>query len=155
MIWGLSLHGWEDVMRGSLAIVGVLGLLVGLSTFFVVTLQREEIAESAKLLDEYKSDAGERIASADAAGKAAQADAAQAVAETARANERTALLEREAAQARAEQERLKATMAWRRITAAQFETLNRILRGHPMKVWVSSLSDDPEHEPSVMISTGR
>lgn len=43
MIWGLSLHGWEDVMRASLAIVGVSGLVVGLSTFFVVKLQREEI----------------------------------------------------------------------------------------------------------------
>ncbi len=43
MILGLSLHGWEDVMRISLAIVGVAGLIVGLSTFFVVKLQREEI----------------------------------------------------------------------------------------------------------------
>jgi hypothetical protein len=52
MIWGLSLHGWEEVMRGSLAIVGVFGLLVGLATFFVVTLTREEAAESKKQLDE-------------------------------------------------------------------------------------------------------
>jgi hypothetical protein len=52
-------------------------------------LQREEIAEAAKLLEEYKSDAGERIASADATGKAAQADAAKASADTALANERT------------------------------------------------------------------
>jgi len=43
MIWGLSLHGWEDVMRASLVIVGIAGLIVGISTFFVVKLQREEL----------------------------------------------------------------------------------------------------------------
>ena len=43
MIWGLSLQGWEDVMRGSLALVGVFGLIVGLSTWYVVKLQRHEI----------------------------------------------------------------------------------------------------------------
>jgi hypothetical protein len=35
-------------MRGSLAVAGVFGLLVGLSSFFVVSLQREEIAASGK-----------------------------------------------------------------------------------------------------------
>jgi hypothetical protein len=46
MIWGLSLHGWEDLMRGSLLVVGVFGLIAGLSTWFVVKLQRVEIAKS-------------------------------------------------------------------------------------------------------------
>ena len=59
MIWGLSLHGWEDVMRFSLAIVGVFGLLVGLSTFFVVTLQREEIANSRTEVEQLKKDTAE------------------------------------------------------------------------------------------------
>ncbi len=43
MIWGLSLHGWEDIMRASLALVGIFGLIVGLSSWFVVKLQRVEI----------------------------------------------------------------------------------------------------------------
>lgn len=46
MIWGLSLHGWEDVMRASLVLVGVFGLIAGLSTWFVVQFQREEIRVS-------------------------------------------------------------------------------------------------------------
>jgi hypothetical protein len=85
MIWGLSLHGWEDVMRGSLAIVGVFGLLVGLATFFVVTLQREEIATSKDELEEYKLDAGKKIAAADALAERAKADAAIATAAAAEA----------------------------------------------------------------------
>lgn len=56
MIWGLSLHGWEDIMRGSLAIVGVFGLLVGVSTFFVVRLQREEIAASNERVAELNNE---------------------------------------------------------------------------------------------------
>jgi len=78
MIWGLSLHGWEDVMRASLAIVGISGLFVGLATWFVVKLQRAEIAESRAEFDSYKLDAAKQIAAANAAGEAAKADAAQA-----------------------------------------------------------------------------
>ena len=78
MIWGLSLHGWEDVMRGSLAIVGVFGLLVGLATFFVVTLQREEISSSKQEFDKYKTEAAEQISEAQARTASATALAADA-----------------------------------------------------------------------------
>lgn len=56
MIWGLSLHGWEELMRGSLVVVGVGGLLVGLATFFVVALTREELAEARAVSDKLRSD---------------------------------------------------------------------------------------------------
>lgn len=46
MIWGFSLQGWEDIMRVSLALIGIFGLIVGVSTWFVVKLQREEIRQS-------------------------------------------------------------------------------------------------------------
>lgn len=62
MIWGLSLHGWEDLMRASLLIVGVSGLIAGLSTWYVVKLQRAELAQSTRELEEYKSDASVRAA---------------------------------------------------------------------------------------------
>jgi hypothetical protein len=55
MIWGLSLHGWEDIMRGALAIIGVVGLIVGLSTWYVVKLQRVEISESNQKLEELRA----------------------------------------------------------------------------------------------------
>jgi hypothetical protein len=56
MIWGLSLHGWEDLMRVSLIVVGVSGLMAGLSTWFVVKLQRAEIAQTEVDLEKYKED---------------------------------------------------------------------------------------------------
>ena len=61
VIWGLSLHGWDEVMRLSLALTGVFGLIVGISTYLVVTLQREEIAASREEFDRYKLEAGQRI----------------------------------------------------------------------------------------------
>src|SRR6476620_7316052 len=57
MIWGLSLHGWEEIMRGAIAAVGIFGLLVGVATYFVVTLTREEAAESKRQFEEYKIEA--------------------------------------------------------------------------------------------------
>lgn len=80
MIWGFSLHGWEDVMRASLAIAGVFGLIVGLSTWFVVKLQREEITASKQEFDSYKLETEKKISEANAAGKSAKADAAKATA---------------------------------------------------------------------------
>jgi len=54
-------------MRASLAIIGIFGLIVGLSTWFVVKLQREEIRLSS-----------ERIAANEAKTRQAIADAAKA-----------------------------------------------------------------------------
>jgi hypothetical protein len=53
-------------MRASLAIVGVFGLIVGLSTWFVVKLQRAELTSSQEALEAYKIDAGKRISEANA-----------------------------------------------------------------------------------------
>jgi hypothetical protein len=100
MIWGLSLHGWEDVMRGSLAVVGVFGLLVGLSTFFVVTLQREEIVESKNEMDSYKLTVESKVADAKKEGLDAGKSAGDALLRAAQANERAAQAELELAKYR-------------------------------------------------------
>jgi hypothetical protein len=60
MIWGLSLHSWEDVMRFSLVITGIFGLIAGLSTWFVVNLQRVELAESKIEFEQYRLEISER-----------------------------------------------------------------------------------------------
>jgi hypothetical protein len=78
VIWGLSLHGWEEVMRFSLALAGVFALIVGVSTYFVVTLQREEIAASRDEFERYKLDAGAKISAANAEAASASQNAAQA-----------------------------------------------------------------------------
>jgi hypothetical protein len=63
VIWGLSLHGWEEMMRWSLAAAGIAALIVGVSTYFVVTLQREEIAASRNEFERYKIDAAKEVQS--------------------------------------------------------------------------------------------
>lgn len=59
----------------------------------------------------------------------AQADIAKANAQIAAANERAAGLERDTAQARAEQERLRAQLAWRRLTPNQSNQIASAARG--------------------------
>jgi len=105
VIWGLSLHGWEEVMRLSLAAAGVFALLVGAATYFVVTLQREEIAASRAEFEQYKIAAGKEVAAvrADADAKIAAANENSAGA-NARAQEATARAE----EARLELAKLKA-----------------------------------------------
>jgi hypothetical protein len=89
---GLSLHGWENSMVAFLIVAGLFALLAGAATWVVVGLQRIEISESKRELDAYKAEAAERISAANALSDAAKADATKAIAETAKANERTAEL---------------------------------------------------------------
>jgi hypothetical protein len=64
--------------------------------------------------------------------------------ETAQANERAAELANEAAQARAEQERLKAQLAWRTLSPQVLSQLEEPLSRHPGKINVQHVANDPE-----------
>src|SRR6266849_412934 len=59
-------------------------------------------------------------------------------------NARAAALSNDAAQARLEQERLKAAVAWRRLSLPQYTSLVSALKGRHMKVWVEWVDSDPE-----------
>lgn len=75
----------------------------------------------------------------------AGADAAQANAEAEKAKEHAAYLSRKAEEAKLEQERLKAQLAWRRLSEEQFRTLNSHLsNGLKSDIWVSFVKNDPE-----------
>lgn len=72
-------------------------------------------------------------------------DLAEARTVAAQAHERAAILEKEAASARLETERLKALAAWRRISSDQHAKLVESLRGKVKgKVWVEFVDTDPE-----------
>ncbi len=72
-------------------------------------------------------------------------DLAHAREGAAKANERAAQLEKEAASARLETERLKGLMAWRRITAQQHARIVAALKGKITEpVWVEFVDSDPE-----------
>ncbi len=64
----------------------------------------------------------------------------------AQANERAVALEKDAANARLEQERLKAQMAWRTIDQATLDKLKAALAQHPGKVNIKHPSGDTESE---------
>jgi hypothetical protein len=72
MIWGLELHTWEEIMRGSLVAVGAFGLIGGLATWFVVSLQRGELAASKVEFERYKLETGEKISESNARTKEAE-----------------------------------------------------------------------------------
>src|ERR1700726_3237225 len=137
MIWGLSLHSWEDLMRASLLIVGVFGLIAGLSTWFVVKLQRAEIAQAATDLERYKSDASIKVEEARNEGIQAGRIAGNAMI-------RAAELEKEAANARLETEKLKQVVAWRTLSETQGAEFKKVLEGRPGSVNLRWMDGDPE-----------
>ena len=57
---------------------------------------------------------------------------------------RTVSLENDAAQARLEQERLKASVAWRRLTKEQHDIIVASLKGQKFDIWVGTVGNDPE-----------
>jgi len=72
-------------------------------------------------------------------------EVAQAGEAAAKANERASQLEKDAAFARLETERLKNLMAWRRITTDQHAKLVAALKGKvAAEVWVEVVDSDPE-----------
>jgi hypothetical protein len=121
-VLGFGLQSWEQLMLLSLGIAGLVAVGVFITTASVVILQRRETAEAKKELESYKLEAGEKIAAADAAGKAAQADAAKAVAETAKANERVAELTQETEKLRANNLEMERAFSPRSLTIRSEDT---------------------------------
>ncbi|KJC36966.1 hypothetical protein UP09_27190 [Bradyrhizobium sp. LTSP885] len=137
MIWGLSLHSWEDLMRVALLIVGVSGLIAGLATWFVVKLQRAEIAQSTIELEEYKSDASIKVEEARKEGIEAGKVAGDALV-------RAAELEKEAATARLETEKIKSVVQWRTFSASQNADMEVVLSAKPGSINLRWMDGDPE-----------
>ena len=69
---GLSLHGWENWMVGSLIVAAIFALIAGFSTWAVVKLQRQEISASKEDFDRYKLDTEEKIADSTARTREAE-----------------------------------------------------------------------------------
>jgi hypothetical protein len=132
---GLSLHDWENAMVLFLIIAGFFGLIAGAATWAVVRLQRIELAQSQKELEEYKLTVEGKVADAKKEGIEAGKTAADALI-------RAAELEKEAAEARAETERLKGQFAWRELTPDQAKKFTDAL--NPLKISVLWFGSDPE-----------
>jgi hypothetical protein len=134
---GLSLHGWENAMVASLAFAAFFAIIVGVSTYCVVQLQRIELADSKRELDEYKLTVEGQVATANSIGLSAKAEASKA-------QENIAIANAAADEARLETERIKERLAWREITPAQQEALKSALRGAHFEIQMGFIATDPE-----------
>ncbi len=101
MWWGLSLQFWQGVFFWATVTAATAGA-VSISAAFVSAIVGNRIT------DFVQGEADKKIAEASARGEEARTDAAKANQGAALANERAAGLERDAANARLEQEKLKA-----------------------------------------------
>jgi flagellar basal body-associated protein FliL len=88
-VFGITLHGWEQLMLLALGATGLVAIAVALTTTSVVILQRHETAEAKRELEEYKVEAGTKISAAEAVGLTAKADIAKAHVSIAEADART------------------------------------------------------------------
>jgi hypothetical protein len=123
LLWGYALEFWDRVGIVSLivgAIVGVIALLLTAASAYILYRVADaaqlELAAETKRSSEGLAAIGLETAKAKAALGVAQADIAKANAQIALANEG-------ADQARAEQERLKAQLAWRRVTKELYDRI--------------------------------
>jgi hypothetical protein len=139
MIWGLPLHSWEEIMRGSLMAVGAFGLIAGVATWFVVSLTRAESEATKSEYESYKLTVEGKVADAKKEGIEAGKTAGNALV-------RAAELEKEAANARLETERLKALVAWRTISPEDAKALVAELAKGSGEIDLAFTPSDPESE---------
>jgi len=141
---GLDLHAWEAVMVWSLAIVAFGAVAVGISTFLVVKLQREQAKTTADAFSKYKVDAGLEIEQAKEGAASANVMAAQA-------KERTATLERSNLELQTTLERERAArlkieekMAPRTLSPKQSAEISARLQSFGKVPFVLSVADTAE-----------
>src|ERR1700747_704829 len=101
---GLGLDSWNNVLLFFLAITAVAASFVGFSTYATIKLAKQEAADSKREFDEYKLTVEGKVAEAKSEGIKAGETASNALL-------RAAELEKEAANARLETERLKQVVA--------------------------------------------
>jgi hypothetical protein len=139
-----SANRWFDISWYGLIVAGAITALAAFATVVFLFLQFWSSGVRERHTEWRTSTLELETETAKAALGKANAEIANANATAAAANERAAALEKEAAQARAEQERLKVQLAWRRITKEQHDNLVLILRPHKMAIRARYVAPDPE-----------
>src|SRR5882762_2514258 len=134
---GLSLDSWNDLLVVFLGIGAFAAIVVGVSTYAVIRLQKTEAKDAADALELYKLTVATQVADATkegiAAGKAAD-DALVKAAES----------EKKAAYAQLETEKLKKGVAWRVISPEEALNLEQILSAKSGSVNLRYTDGDPE-----------
>jgi hypothetical protein len=134
---GLSLDGWNNVMLWCLAVAAIAAISVGVAQYVIIQLAKQEAADSQVALDRYKLTVEGKVADAKTEGIKAGKAAGDALL-------RAAQLEKEAATARLETEKLKGVVAWRTISSAQDGELIKAWGAQPGSVNLYWQAGDPE-----------
>ena len=122
-MFGFDLAWWNTAVLVSLALAAMAAVAVLVATRAVIMLQNQEAKDNSDALERYKLEVTAKVAES---------------------NERAANLEKEAADARLEQEKLKAQLAWQTMSRQAAETLTRRLSTKPGSVNVQYVANDPE-----------
>lgn len=136
---GHGLDWWNGAMLIALGFAALAAVSVVVTTTAVIIVQRREATAAKEEFERYKVGVAGQVADAKREGIEAGKTAGDAVL-------RAAELEKEAANARLETERLKAQLAWRSLPPDMAKTLSERLSEHPGKVTVQYGSNDPESQ---------
>ncbi|WP_445145874.1 hypothetical protein [Dyella sp. Tek66A03] len=139
-MFGFELHGWETMLIVSALVAAAAAIGVGLATYAVITLTREENSANSEALERYKADAALRTA--DATRGAAQA------------NERAAELERQASELKKEAESAKAEAAKANERILEMKRMRRLEKPQAEALRDVFASSDFQTEPKVALRVG-
>lgn len=134
---GLDLDTWNTLMISGLILAAVAAVVIGLSTWLVIKLQKSEAINAAVEFERYKVGVAAQVAEAKKEGIEAGKAASDALV-------RAAELEKDAANARLETEKIKAVVAWRMIPSANAAILEKLLSHKAGSVNLRYMDGDPE-----------
>jgi hypothetical protein len=134
---GLGLNSWNTVIVVFLSVGAVAAVIVVVSTFAVIRLQTAEAKDASDAFELYKLGVASQVADAKKEGIDAGKTAGNALV-------RAAELEKEAANARLETEKLKSAVAWRVIQPTDASNLETALATKPGSVNLRYNDGDPE-----------
>jgi hypothetical protein len=132
-MFGLSLHGWENWMIGSLIVAAAFALIAGFATWQVVRLQRLELADSKTAFDLYKLTVDGQVADAKKEGIDAGKAAGDALV-------RAAALEKQAAELKAKNLELEVKIQPRRLSGKEKDSFISALSGVPKPPTIAVVS---------------
>ena len=136
-MFGLGLDSWNNLVVVFLAIGAIAAVFVGISTYVVVQLQRAEAKDATDAFELYKLGVAAQVADAKKEGIEAGKAAGDALV-------RAAELEKEAANAKLETEKIKSVVAWRVLTPEESLKLEQVLSTKPGSVNLRYTDGDPE-----------
>jgi hypothetical protein len=134
---GLSLQAWEMLLGVSLA-------AVVFATVMVVALARKEASEVESEYETYKLIVDAKVAEAKTEGIKTGENAGNALLRAAAAEKEAARLTKEAEQAKADTEHLRAQVAWRHLSPDQSKTIVDDLSGKTLAIHFDFFQNDPE-----------